>query len=111
MTIELIRDVRVAGVVQVAGAQLTLSVSEEAAFVSSNVAVFVTRDPSLQNLAISAVVRDTAGRVTSYTDNGVPVTVTYDGAGRVATITRAAVVSTITYDASGNVSQIIEGLP
>lgn len=111
MTIQLISAVRVAGVVQAPGTQLTLSVSHEAEFVSSNVAVYVTRNPSLQNLAVSAVVRDTAGRITSYDDHGIPVAVTYDGAGRVATITQAAVVTTITYDAGGNVSQIIKGLP
>ena len=111
MTILLTKAVRIAGAVNAAGTELTLSVPDEAYFVSANLATYVTRNPSIQSLAISTVVRDSAGRITSYIDDGVPVTVTYDGAGRVATLTRAAVVTTMTYDASGNVTQIVRGLP
>lgn len=111
MTILLTKTVRIAGTPTPAGTELTLSASDEAYFVSANMATYVTRNPSVQSLAMTSVVRDAAGRITSYTDDGVPVTLTYDGAGRVATLTRAAVVTTMTYDASGNVTQIVRGLP
>lgn len=111
MTISLLKSVWLNGAVRAVGYEATLSVSEEAYFVGANLAVYVTRNPSVQSLAVSNVVRDATGRITSYIDEGIPVTVTYDGAGRVATLTRAAVVTTMTYDGSGNVTQIVKGLP
>lgn len=111
MTIQLTKSVWIAGVVRAPGYQVTFTDSDEALFVSSGLATYVTRNPSIKDVAVTSIVRDTAGRITSFVDDGVPVVLTYDGSGRVETVTRAAVVETITYDASGNVAQIIRGLP
>jgi hypothetical protein len=108
MTIQLTVSVRIAGVVQTAGTQLTLSVSEEADFVHRGVATFVGDDPATKEPRLIVNSRDSAGRVTGYSLNDVAYAVTYTPENfGVATISGGGRVTTISYNAQGQVTDMV----